>query len=216
MKWSRLSVFDLDHTLVKGNSSLNFCLYLVSKNVLPWFSLSYALIYYIRHCCFGLSLERLHTSIFRVLLRGKSLTLLEEHVDDFAACYLEKAVNASTFLRLRLAQHLGDYTVILSNSPGFLVGAFARSLGVDEWRATQYGVDEKKNLSQIDQILQGQDKADYVNKALSRLEIAKKDVTAYSDSYLDLPFLLSAGNPVVVSPDRKLRKYSCLNQWTVI
>lgn len=216
MKWSRLTVFDLDHTLVTGNSSFNFCLYLVSKNVLPWFSLAYAFIYYIRHHLFGLSLEKLHSRIFRLLLCGKSLSVLEDHVDIFVEKYLAKAVNVSTLLQLRLAQHLGHYTLILSNSPNFLVEAFARSLGVDEWRATQYGTDEHRTLSQIDSILQGEDKANCVNEIASRLEIDKTHVTAYSDSYLDLPFLLSAGNPIVVSPDRKLRKYSCVNQWTVL
>lgn len=174
MKWSRLSVFDLDHTLVKGNSSLGFCRYLVSQNVLPRSSLVYAFIYYIRHHFFGMSLERLHTCIFQLLLYGKSLPLLEEHVDVFVTRYLEKAVNASALLRLRLAQHLGDYTLILSNSPSFLVGAFARCLGVDEWRATRYGVDEAKNLNRIDYIVQGKEKADYVNEVALRLRSKKK------------------------------------------
>jgi len=216
MKWSRLSVFDLDHTLVKGNCSFSFCLYLVSKNVLPAYSLLYALYYYVRHHIFGLSLEKLHNHIFQLLLRGRSLPQLEEHVELFVDTYLDKAINASTLLRLRLAQHLGHYTLILSNSPSFLVAAFAKCLGVDDWKATRYGVDQEKNLSHIDFILQGKEKADYVNELACRLHISKEDVTAYSDSYLDLPFLLTAGTPVVVNPDRKLRKYSESHDWTVL
>lgn len=216
MKWSRLSVFDLDHTLVKGNCSFGFCLYLVSKNVLPAYSLLYALFYYLRHHFFGLSLEKLHNHVFQLLLRGRSLPQLEAHVELFVDRYLDRAINASTLLRLRLAQHLGHYTLILSNSPSFLVAAFAKCLGVDDWKGTRYGVDQEKNLSHIDFILQGKEKADYVNELAFRLHIPKEDVTAYSDSYLDLPFLLTAGTPVVVNPDRKLRKYSESHAWTVL
>ncbi len=216
MKWSRLSVFDLDHTLVKGNCSFSFCRYLVSKNVLPRLCMLYAVFCYIRHCLFGLSLEKLHHNVFRFLLRGMSLPLIEQHVESFVTHYLEKAINTSTLLRLRLAQHLGDYTLILSNAPSFLVSAFARCLDVDEWRATRYAVDGEEKLCHIDFILQGQEKADYVKEVVSRLDIEKKDVTAYSDSYLDLPFLLTAGTPIVVNPDRKLRKFSENNQWTVL
>ncbi len=48
---------------------------------------------------------------------------------------------------------------------------------------------------------------------MGRLGIDRQQVTAYSDSHLDLPLLLAAGTPVVVNPDRKLRKIAQLNTW---
>jgi phosphoserine phosphatase len=115
-----------------------------------------------------------------------------------------------------LAQHLGHYTLILSNSPSFLVSVFARCFGVDDWKATRYAIDHQENLSHIDVIFQGEEKAKYVNEIASQLHISKEDVTAYSDSYLDLPFLLTAGTPIAVNPDRKLKKYSESHSWTVL
>ena len=216
MKWLGLSVFDLDHTLVKGNSSFGFCLYLISKGALPFYSLFYALCYYIRHYFFGLSLEQLHKAIFKLVLKGRSLSLLEKYAESFVDFYLDKAINFSTLFRLRLAQHLGHYTLILSNSPSFLVSAFAKRLGVDGCGATRYGVDKNNRLSRIDFILQGEEKAECVNQIASSFQIPKEKVTAYSDSYLDLPFLLTAGTAVVVNPDRKLLKYSKSHAWTIL
>ena len=40
--------------------------------------------------------------------------------------------------------------------------------------------------------------------------------TAYSDSHTDLPFLEAVGNPVVVNPDRELRRIAEERGWPVL
>ncbi len=80
MQWGRISVFDLDRTLVTGNSSFAFCQYLIARGVLPKKSIACAILCYLRYTYFGMSLSELHNKIFNQLLRGKSLSLLETHV----------------------------------------------------------------------------------------------------------------------------------------
>lgn len=209
----RVSIFDLDHTLVRGNSSFAFCLYLIFKREVSFFALFYALIWYIRHHYFGMSLAELHQRVFAKLLKGRSLKKIEQYIDTFVRQYLPKAVNLSVLSHLRRAQHLGDFTMILSNSPSFLVSKVASALGVDAWKATQYSVDDNLCLSHVDSVLQGEEKAACVEEIIKTFKIEKKDITAYSDSYLDLPLLLTAGTPVVVGPDKKLKVFSQLHQW---
>lgn len=216
MKILRARLFDLDRTLVQGNSSVAFCLYLVSKRVVPLFTLFYAMCYYVRHRFFGMGLKELHTAVFQRVLKGRSMALLEKYVDPFVCRYLSKCANAPVVAQLRLAQHLGEFTMILSNAPHFLVGRFAHFLGVDDWRATQYAVDMQQRLSEIKSVLQGRDKAHCVRELIRKFRMSKQNIVAYSDSYLDLPFLLAAGTPVVVNPDRKLHSLSRLRDWTVL
>lgn len=215
MNWVRMSVFDLDRTLVQGNSSFDFCHYLIAQGVLPKSTLIHAICYYLRHTYFGLPVQALHEKVFERVLRGLSLTELESHASLFVADYLEKRINPFVFSALRLAQHLGEYTIILSNSPQFLVNVFAEKLKVDEWHSTHYAVDADNRLSSISHILQGEEKAAYLHQTMERLRIAKNAVTAYSDSYLDLPLLMASGTPVAVNPDRKLHRVSLENQWTL-
>ena len=40
--------------------------------------------------------------------------------------------------------------------------------------------------------------------------------TAYSDSHTDLPFLEAVGNPVVVNPDRELRRIAVERGWPIL
>ena len=216
MNWSHLTVFDLDRTIVADNCSLDFCRYLVSKNILPSSSLIYSLFYYIKHLFFGMSLSDLHDRVFEHLLRGKSLEQLEVNVEPFLQEYLFPQIYPPVLAELRLAQHLGYYTLILSNSPSFLVEKIALILGVNEWRATQYAVDKERKLCHITSIMQGEEKASCVQEIAGKLSIGKEQITAYSDSFLDLPLLLSAGTPIAVNPDRKLRRFSQQHQWSIL
>jgi HAD superfamily hydrolase (TIGR01490 family) len=216
VNWSHLTVFDLDRTIVADNCSLNFCRYLVQKNVLPSSFLIYSLFYYLKHLFFGMSLSDLHNQVFEHLLRGKPLEQLEENVEPFLKNYLFSQIYPPVIAELRLAQHLGHYTLILSNSPSFLVEKIAQLLGVNEWRATQYAVDKERKLCHITSIMQGAEKASCVQEIAEKLSIEKEQITAYSDSFLDLPLLLTAGTPIAVNPDRKLRRFSEQHQWPIL
>lgn len=212
----RLAVFDLDKTIVSDNCSFDFCRYLVRKKVLPLSSLLYSVFFYIQHVFFGMSLTALHNKVFEHSLRGMPLEKLEENVEPFLKDYLSSEVYAPVFSELRLAQHLGHYTLILSSSPSFLVEKIAEALGVNDWRATQYAVDNERKLCDITTIMQGEEKAVCVQEISDKLGIAKEQITAYSDSFLDLPFLLTAGTAIAVNPDRKLRRFSEQNNWSII
>lgn len=216
MHWSQLAVFDLDRTLVADNCSFDFCRYLVSKKVLPLSCLLYSFFYYIKHLFFGMSLNELHAKVFKRLLRGRPLEKLEANVEPFLKQYLHSRIYLPVIEQLRLAQHLGHYTLILSNSPSFLVKKIAEALCVDEWRATQYAVDKEKKLCHIACIMQGEEKALCVNEIAKKLCIDKEKITAFSDSFLDLPLLLSAGKAVAVNPDRKLRRFCKHHHWPIL
>ncbi|MES2122117.1 MAG: HAD family phosphatase [Chlamydiota bacterium] len=216
MKWSHLAVFDLDKTIVESNCSFDFCRYLVSRKVLPGVMLFRSFIYYVRHMFFGLDLLSLHRSVFTSLLKGMSLPVLEQNVELFLKSQFFSKIYPPVLAQLRRAQHLGHYTLILSNSPSFLVNKIAQFLGVDEARATEYAVDKDQNLCHIASVMQGQDKASCLKEIAGKLSIDKSNITAYSDSILDLPLLLSAGTAIAVKPDRKLRRFSEIHQWTIL
>ena len=211
-----LSVFDLDHTLLKKNSSVEFCKYLYKKKKLSFFSVLHSFLYYIRHVYLTLSLEDLHRKIFKKLLCGMRLADLEQDAVLFGETYLEKLLYMPAVERLKQAQSLGHFTMILSSSPDFLVKVLAERFQVDEWKASEYQVDEALCLSHVSSILQGEGKALLVQKTAQRLSILKKDITAYSDSHLDLPFLMASGVPVLVTPNKRLKKLSKGFGWKTI
>ncbi len=211
-----LSAFDLDDTLIEGNCSASFCRYLYGQGVLPVSTAILAFVYSIRHRFMGISLPDLHHSVFNKVLRGKPFEMLEKYIDRFVHEYIEKALYMPAFIRLKRAQQLGHYTMILSNSPSFLVERFAKVLGVNAFHASEYMVDENGCFNKIKKILEGKDKAHHIQKIAKKLGIFLEQITAYTDSVLDLAFLEMAGNPIAVNPDKKLRAISVEKQWSII
>lgn len=211
-----LSAFDLDNTLINGNSSADFCRYLYKQGVIPFSAVLQAVLYSIRHRFLGLTLADLHQSVFNKMLRGKPVELLEKYVEKFVQEHVEKALYMPAFIRLKRAQQLGHYTMILSNAPSFLVEKFAKKLGVNSFHATEYAVDEERKFNKIKRILEGKDKAHVLRNIAKKMGIFLEQITVYSDSFLDLEFLQNAGNPIAVNPDKKLRAISVKNQWSII
>lgn len=118
--------------------------------------------------------------------------------------------------RLKQLQSEGVYTLILSNSPDFLVRSFALRFGVDEWGGSSYGVDKDGMLCTISNLMEGKDKAEYCLSLAARLGVLRSCLQAYSDSYLDLPFLEAAGRAIAVNPDKKLNRISQERNWEIL
>jgi HAD superfamily hydrolase (TIGR01490 family) len=213
---TEISAFDLDYTLIQGNSSASFCKYLYQQGAIPFSTIVHSILYSLRHRFFGMTLSELHESVFDKLLRGKPLETLEKYVDKFVHEYLQESLYMPAVVRLRRAQQLGHYTMILSNAPSFLVKRFAKALGVNSYHATEYATDENNCFQKIKQILEGKDKAQLLKEVAKKLGIFLEHITSYSDSVLDIEFLEAAGNPIAVNPDKKLRAISLKNDWSII
>lgn len=212
----QISAFDLDHTLVSSNSSLLFYRYLISKGFYRQISLIRTALYSLRHQFMNLSLTALHEKVFERFLKGAPFGLVQEEVTQFLKKDFYRFLYYPTFERLRRAQHQGDHTVILSNAPSFIVGPIAEYLEVSEWRSSHYTVNEEGNFESVESVLLGEGKAECIDQMTKSLKIAREQVTAYSDSDLDLPFLHSAGTPVAANPNSKLLKVSKKNSWEII
>ncbi|CUI16262.1 conserved hypothetical protein [Candidatus Protochlamydia naegleriophila] len=211
----RLSVFDLDHTLLTVNSSYHFGAYLYRQNFFAFPSLLASLFYYARHKLFGLSIQKLHQKTFQLLFKGVSAEELQTYASIFFEQHLMGKFYQPALQRLREAQKNGDYTLILSSSPDFLVKPIAEWLGVDAWQATIYAVDCGR-MSLLESILDGQDKANYLVKLAQEMGVSSSSITVYSDSYLDLPILKMAGRAIGVVPDFYLKRICHEKGWEII
>lgn len=212
----KISAFDLDHTLIKTNTSALFYYYLIRKKVFHPLAVFRSVFYSFRHYFFDLSLKDVHEKVFEKFLKGMSLEFLNEHVQGFLKEDFFKHIYYPAFHELRRAQYEGHHTVILSASPSFLVGAISEYFGVFHWRSSDYRIDEKGELAAIDHVLLGDEKAEYIEKLARELDTNIEHVTAYSDSIVDLPFLLKAGKGIAVNPGRSMKRMCEKHQFEII
>ncbi len=215
-QYKKISVFDLDHTLLIKNSSYLFGIYLYKSKLLSLPSALYCMTYYVLHKLGGLSLQKLHQKMFNAIFYGKAASLFDEHASLFLQEQTQALLSLSVGKHLKKAQDQGHFVVILSSSPEFLVRVFAQNLGVTAFKATNYTVDKNKCFSSLSTVMQGENKKDYLIALSKRLGLPLSEIIGYTDSYLDLPFLQCIGYPIVVNPDRRLKKIAQQKKWDIM
>ncbi|HPE85063.1 MAG TPA: HAD family hydrolase, partial [Chlamydiales bacterium] len=109
-----LQIFDLDHTLLKTNSSSAFFKYLIKQKIIPKTTRIHALFLALRYHRRHLSLKQLHTEIFERFLIGRKINDLKNHVETFLDGFLDKALSFELTSVLSRAQHLGHVTALIS------------------------------------------------------------------------------------------------------
>lgn len=110
----------------------------------------------------------------------------------------------------------GRLVCIVSSSPEEIVAPFAQMLRVDRWIATQPKIDaEGLYTGELDFYAYGPHKADAIQKLAVELGLDLAGSFAYSDSITDLPMLECVGHPVVVNPDKELRRLAAERGWPV-
>jgi len=212
----RLVIFDLDHTLISVASSYHYVKTLYRKGILSLRQILQAVFIRWKFFLTSMSLEDLHHLVFEKMLKGFSLDDLEAHVEELIRELLPMAIYEPAFRELKIAQKQGDYIVLLSSAPDFLVRAFASYFEIEHWECTVYAVDKRKRLCDIANLMVGSKKMQSFVKLRTQLGISKEQTVVYSDSYDDLPLFLQAGQPIAVNPDRKLAKIARKLHWRVI
>lgn len=183
---------------------------------MPLSSLFSTISVYALHKIFSWPLEWLHRQVLSLYLNRFSKSEISSLVNRFLDRELLPLYHAEVLKELNEAKAEGADLALCSSSPDFLVGAVASRLGILYWCGTCYQFDNQGKICEIDPVVDGFVKAEYVAKLMQKNGIEREEVTVYSDSYLDLPLFEQSGSKVAVNPDRKLKKHLNFSHWRVI
>lgn len=107
----------------------------------------------------------------------------------------------------------GRLVCIVSSSPEEIVEPMAKMLQADLWIASQPRIVKGRYTGELDFYAYGERKAEAM-QALADVEgVDLERSFAYSDSSTDLPMLEAVGVPVVVNPDKELRRIADARGW---
>lgn len=210
-----LSAFDLDHTLIKANCSFLFGQILYKHGQLSLKQLPKLLANYYAHKLHLISLEQLHLQSFQSLFFQKKYGDIINFIPHLLEL-IPNFLNTSAFSELQKAIEDEHFVVLLSSSPDFIVAPVAQYLKITNWQATRYLVDKDEFFFKIENIMDGNKKAEHLKKIRLERNFTYENTYAFSDSFIDLPFLKQAGNPVAVNPDKRLKKICLQNHWKII
>ncbi|HVF52161.1 MAG TPA: HAD-IB family hydrolase [Actinomycetota bacterium] len=109
----------------------------------------------------------------------------------------------------------GRLVCIVSSSPAEIVEPLAAMLRVSRWIATMPKVEDGKYTGELEFYAYGPHKAEAMRALADEADIDLDNSFAYSDSVTDLPMLEAVGRPVVVNPDKDLRRIAQERGWGI-
>lgn len=215
----RLAIFDLDNTLLAGDSDHAWGEYLIAKGLVNAASHGAQNDRFYQHYTQG-RLD-IHEYVRFTLGPVLNLTLaeLEKLHEEFMEAYVQPMILPAAIELVRTHRNQGDYCMIMSATNTFITRPIADALQVHELLATDLVVRDGRYSGEIEGIPCFQHGkverlVQWVKERNDRYNISEG--VFYSDSYNDLPLLQSVGEPVAVDPDERLRAHASAHDWRII
>lgn len=215
-----LALFDLDNTLLSGDSDFEWSQFLIEQGVLDRELFEAKnLAFYEQYKAGTLDIHAFLDFQLKPLSRHKREELDRWH-EDFMRIKVRPMM--STEGKKLVASHraAGDICVIITATNSFVTAPIAHEYGVEFLIATE---PEQKN-GEFTGLVHGV--PSFREGKITRLEAWMKlhdwtwgsfgDSTFYSDSLNDLPLLTLVKNPVAVDPDDTLRAHAEEHGWRII
>ena len=216
----RLVLFDLDNTLLAGDSDFEWGQFLVDRGVLEREAYeAQNRAYYDQYVAGTLDIHEYLGFALRPLARHEPQDLARWHAEFMRSRILPMIIpGARTLVRTHL--DAGDLCAIVTATNSFVTAPIARELGVPHLVATEPEAREGRFTGRIAGtpcFREGK-----VQRLESWLETQGRALESfeqswfYSDSHNDLALLTRVTHPVAVDPDDTLRAHAVAHGWPVI
>ena len=208
--------FDLDHTIVRGNTGAMFMRDMVktgdlSISRIP--KLAWVLACY-KFAAIDMARvlddsARMFRNTLEMDMRLRCERLVEESVSPFVSTAAREAIKAH--------QRLGHAVVLLTAQTQYIAEPVCRRLGIEHWLGTRLSVSGGLLTGLLEgPACYGAGKVTWAKDFSKRHGIRLEASYFYTDSYSDLPMLEKVREPRVVNPDPRLRAEANRRGWTVL
>ena len=217
-----LALFDLDNTLLAGDSDFEWAQFLISKGVVDREIQEAKNIEFYEHYKAG-TLDIYEFLIFQ-------LAPLTRHpraeLDAWHREYMDRHIRPimTDKAKATVAQHLaaGDLCAIVTATNSFVTGPIAREFGIPHLIGTVPAVNPENGAFSGGPRGTPAFQAGKITRVESWLESmglwwgSFDDSWFYSDSHNDLPLMQKVKTPIAVDPDDKLRAHASQMGWKII
>lgn len=213
----RLALFDLDNTLLGGDSDHAWGDYLCERGILD--AVTYKTRndeFYQDYLAGTLNLTDYLNFSLEILGRTEMAQLDEWHRDFMRDC-IEPLMLPKALELIAKHREAGDKLVVITATNRFVTAPIVARLGIDTLLATECEIiDGRYSGRTTDVPCFREGKVTRLNRWLEENQFSLEDSYFYSDSLNDLPLLEKVANPVAVDPDPKLRAEAESRGWPVI
>lgn len=212
-----LAIFDLDNTLIAGDSDYSWGVFLVEKQLVDAEAYRIANERFYQDYKNGTLDIRAYLEFSLAPLTRFTQDELRELHAEFMQQHVEPLMLNKAEALLRQHREQGDHLLIITATNGFITRPIAKRLGVADILATDPEVIDGRHTGkfvgtpcfQSGKITNLQEWLKHTNHSLTGAYF-------YSDSINDLPLLELVDKPVAVDPDERLTAIANERNWNII
>jgi HAD superfamily hydrolase (TIGR01490 family) len=213
-----LAIFDLDNTILNGDSDYSWINFLIEKRLVDKDEYERKNKYFYDQYYQGKLNYDEWAEFALTTIKGKKPEEIEDILSKFLSEIIEPMINIYALKLLHDHTHNNDIMLLASATNSVIVEPIAKRLGFKNIVSTQVEI--------IDEIYTGkvlgipalsEGKLIKVKEWMLQNSIESFDNTSfYSDSINDLPLLAAVSKPVAVNPDDMLREECRKRSWEII
>lgn len=212
-----LAIFDLDNTLLGGDSDYLWGKFLVEKALVD------PVLYERENQRFYDEYKAGTLDIYNFLefslapLSKHSLETLSELHHEFMQSKINSIWLKKAEILINKHRKNNDFLLIITATNHFVTAPIAKKLGVDDIIATMPEQKNNRYTGKVSGTPCFQDgKVKRLSEWLQKNNYSLEGSHFYSDSINDLPLLLKVTHPIAVDPDEQLKKYADEHDWPII
>jgi HAD superfamily hydrolase (TIGR01490 family) len=214
----KLVLFDLDHTLLSGDSDVLWCDFLVEQGVLDSTFTARNADIEARYKDGTVGLEEF-ANFYVGTLTGRSPQDWEALRQVFLATAIVPRVGNAAMALARKHLDAGDLVVMTTATNRFITELTAVYFGIEHLIATEPGVHDGLFTGHtVGTLNMRGGKVQRLHAWLDarRHKLSDMDSMAYSDSINDLPLLQAVNLAIAVDPDARLRQEAVARGWSIL
>jgi len=212
-----LAIFDLDHTLLSGDSDHSWGQYLVDRKLVdPEENKRRNDYFYEQYKAGTLDIHEFLAFALKPLTEHPLEMMLTER-EQFLKERIEPLISQKSRDLIQKHKDQGDALLIITATNGFVTHPIAELLGIDDIIAPEPEFVDGAYTGGIVGIPSFQHgKVTRLNSWLEEQQLTLEGSYFYSDSHNDLPLLEIVDNPVAVDPDDTLKAKAEQQGWPII
>lgn len=212
-----LAIFDLDNTLLNGDSDHAWGEFLCNKGVVDPTEYRDANDRFFEQYQSGtLDIQEFLGFALRPLAKYDLETLNQWH-DEFMTEVIAGMLLPRAESLIEQHRQAGDYSLIITATNRFVTAPIAKRLGVDEIMATDPEIVDGQYTGRVTGVpCFQQGKVTRLEQWLKQSGESLEGSSFYSDSINDLPLLERVDKPVAVNPDETLEKIAKERGWPIL
>lgn len=208
--------FDVDNTLVRGQTQLILLRYLHKKGKVKLFFFLKTFLWFL---LYKLNLVKDVFAIREKMFERFAGWKVSEFDALVKACF-EREIKPRIFHQAveLIEAHKGERCEVILSSASLsnIVEVLREHLGMRFTLSTKLAVEEDRFTGKISGLIAyGRNKAKMAKELVKQTKMSLDGSYAYADHISDLPLLELVDNPIAVNPDRKLRKIAMRNGWQI-